>query len=124
MVDAVTASDVIVYVSRTVLDGTLRGALRFVGAGAHGGRYLLIELDDELGDSLDPSSDRIAGIATLAHELQHALEVAEAAHVLDPVSFETFYREFGTESRPGVVDTMAARLAGEQVHFEITGRKR
>ena len=86
-------SDLIVYVSRTPLDGTLCGALRFVGAGANGGRYLLIELNDGRGDDLDALSDRLAGIATLAHELQHALEVAGATDVQDLASFEAFYGE-------------------------------
>jgi len=123
MVDDVADSDLIVYVSRTPLDGTVRGALRFVGAGANGGRYLLIELNDELGDDFDAPSDRLAGIATLAHELQHALEVAGATDVQDLESFQAFYGELGTKSRPDLVDTQAAQLAGAQVYFEMTGRK-
>ena len=123
MVDDVANSDLIVYVSRTPLDGTVRGVLRFVGAGAKGGRYLLIELNDELGDHSEAPSDRLASIATLAHELQHALEVAGAASVQDPKSFEAFYSEVGTRSRPNMVDTPAAQLAGQQVFFEMTGRK-
>jgi len=124
MIEEVAASDLIVYVSRTTLEGTLRGALRFVGVGAGGGRYLLIELNDDLGAGLDAPADRIAGIATLAHELQHALEVAAAADVQDLEAFEAFFGEVGTERRRAVVDTEAAQLAGEQVHFEMTGRKR
>ena len=122
LVDAVADSDLIVYVSRTPLDGTLRGALRFVGAGADGGRYLLIELNDGRGGDLDALSDRLAAIATLAHELQHALEVADATSVRDLASFEAFYGDVGT-SRRDVVDTQAAQLVGEQVYFEMTGRK-
>ena len=101
----------------------MRGALRFVGAGANGGRYLLIELNDGRGDDLDALSDRLAGIATLAHELQHALEVADATDVRDLASFEAFYGERRRKSRRDVVDTQAAQLAGEQVYFEMTGRK-
>ncbi len=123
MVDEVSASDLIVYVSRTELQGTLRGALRFVGAGADGGRYLLIELDDDVGNDLDGAGDRTAGIATLAHELQHALEVADAEDVQDPGSFDAFYTEVGVWHRHDVVDTPAARTVGAQVYFEMTGRK-
>lgn len=123
LVAQLSASDLIVYVSRTVLDGTLRGALRFVGSGADGGRFLLVELNDALGNGLDAPSDRLAGIATLAHELHHALEVADADEVQDSVSFEAFYVEAGSRSSPDVVDTEAAQLAGEQVYFEMTGRK-
>ena len=122
LVDEVADSDLIVYVSRTPLDGTLRGALRFVGTGADGVRYLLIELNDGRGDDLDALSDRLAGIATLAHELQHALEVADATSVRDLASFEAFFGDVG-KSRRDVVDTQAAQLAGEQVYFEMTGRK-
>lgn len=124
MIEEVAASDVIVYVSRTALEGTLRGALRFVGAGAGGGRYLLIELNDDLGAGLDAPTDRVVGIATLAHELQHALEVAEAADVQDLDAFEAFFSQVGTERRRDVVDTEAAQLVGEQVYFEMTGRRR
>jgi len=124
MVDEVAASNVIVYVSRTALEGTLRGTLRFVGAGAGGGRYLLIELNDDPGAGLDAPTDRVVVIATLAHELQHALEVAAAADVQDLEAFEAFFGEIGTQRRPDVVDTDAAQLAGEQVYFEMTGRRR
>lgn len=124
MIEDVGASDLIVYVSRTALEGTLRGVLRFVGAGADGGRYLLIELDDDLGAGLDAPTDRVMGIATLAHELQHALEIAAAVDVQDLEAFEAFFGEVGTERRPEVVDTEAAQLVGEQVHFEMTGRRR
>jgi len=123
IVDEVSASDLIVYVSRTELDGTLRGALRFIGTGADGGRYLLIELDDDFGNDLDGKSDRLAGIATLAHELRHALEVAGASHVQDPGSFDAFYTELGIGHRRDVVDTLAAQAVHAQVYFEMTGRK-
>ncbi len=123
LVDAVADSDLIVYVSRTSLGGTLCGALRFVGAGANGGRYLLIELNDGRGDDLGTLSERLAAIATLAHELQHALEVAFATDVRDLASFEAFYNGVGSVSRRDLVDTQAAQLAGEQVYFEMTGRK-
>ena len=123
MVDELSASNLIVYVSRTELDGTLRGALRFIGTGADGGRYLLIELDDDVGNDLDGHRDRVSGIATLAHELQHALEVAGASDVQDAGSFDAFYTEVGIGHRHDVVDTAAAQAVHAQVYFEMTGRK-
>ena len=119
----VAGSDLIVYVSRTPMEVTRSGALRFVGAGADGGRYLLVELNAELGDGLETATDRATGIATLAHELQHVLEVAAADQVQDAESFDAFFRELGSGHHPDVVDTEAARLVGARVYFEITGRR-
>jgi hypothetical protein len=119
----VAGSNLIVYVSRTPMEVTRSGALRFVGAGADGGRYLLVELNTELVDRLETATDRATGIATLAHELQHVLEVAAADHVQDAESFDAFFREIGSGHHPDVVDTEAAQLVGARVYFEMTGRR-
>jgi hypothetical protein len=78
------------YVSQKRLNRGLEGALRYLATGSAGHRYLLIEIDDafDLGSS---RTGRPAAIAPLAHELQHALEVATADDVRDLESFNTLF---------------------------------
>jgi hypothetical protein len=121
LVAEIEASDLIVYVAEADdLRSDLHGALRFMGTGASPDRYLRIEVRP--GDPASPTSLAVA-IATLAHELMHALEVAAAQHVVDEASFTRFFREVAHELRDAVVDTPAAREIGQRVHFELTGRK-
>ncbi len=49
--------------------------------------------------------------------------MASATDVRDLASFEAFYGGVGAVSRRDLVDTQAAQLAGEQVYFEMAGRK-
>ena len=116
------ASDLIVYVAADSeqLRPDVRGTLRFMGAGAGPDRFLRIDVRP--GDRGSATSVIVA-IATLAHELMHALEIASAAHVVDAASFELFYKAVAHEVRDDVFDTPAAREIGQQVHFELTGRK-
>lgn len=115
------ASDLIVYVAQgDALRPDVGGALRFMGTGAGPDRFLRIDVRS--GDPGSPTS-LVIGIATLAHELVHALEVAAVAHVVDAVSFERFYKAVAHEVRDDVFDTIAAREMGQRVHFELTGRK-
>ena len=115
------ASDLIVYVAQgDAWRPDVRGALRFMGTGA--GRDRFLRIDVRPGDPRSPTS-QILAIATLAHELVHALEVAAVAHVVDAESFERFYRAVAHEVRDAVFDTRAAREMGERVHFELTGRR-
>jgi hypothetical protein len=125
LVASVAESEVIVYVAGVErLSSDLLGTLRYMGTGAGGGRFLRVELNVEAFGGLDTPSALVAAVATLAHELHHALEVAGAGHVSDADAFERFYREIAEQRRPSVFDTRAARSTGEQVHFELTGRRR
>jgi hypothetical protein len=65
----------------------------------------------------DQRSSDIQQIATLAHELQHALEVAERPWIVDDESFARALAEFGHQ-RPGALEsfeTVAAIEAGDRV---------
>jgi hypothetical protein len=123
LVDGVLESDLVVYVSQRSLKRGVEGALRYLATGSAGHRYLLIEIDDafDLGSS---RTGRPAAIATLAHELQHALEVAAADEVRDAESFDAFFRSAGGRIRAGLFDTAEARVTGSRVFFELTGRTR
>lgn len=75
LVAALDASDVIVYIEPRVSRHALGGYLLHNIVATGGFRYLRIAIDVEGG------SRRL--LALLAHELQHALEVARAPHVRD-----------------------------------------
>lgn len=108
-------TDVIVYVelsSRMPL--TVAGRLLFATTTGSGPRYLRVQVSREGTTNMQ--------IAAIAHELQHAIEVAHAPEVRDEQSLERFYSRIGTR---GVLqrsyDTVAAQLAGRRVLLEVQG---
>ena len=64
----------------------------------------------------------------LGHELQHAVEIAEAVDVIDAASMATLYRRIGEPTRSVVAaqcyDTAAARDVGTVVLTELRARTR
>jgi len=78
-------------------------------------RFLRITIDERL------PPDRRA--AALGHELQHAAEVAEAAFVVDQVSFAALYHDIGYESggdpHANCFETPAAVRTGARVLAEF-----
>jgi hypothetical protein len=61
-------------------------------------------------------------VAALGHELQHAMEVADAPDVRDEGALARFYARIGTEGAlPRSYDTLAAQLAGRRVLMEVQG---
>lgn len=109
----VEARDVIAYVELDPqLRGRLSGRMRWV-VSTNVARYVRVSLNPELtGFQL---------VATLAHELQHVIEVGDAPSVVDEPTLAALYREVGTErrSRSGAWDTIAAQLAGDAVRKEL-----
>ncbi len=108
------ATDVIVYVQTvTHLKPTLDGRLIFLSStGKH--RYLRIDVRGSL-----PTNDLLSAIA---HELQHAVEIAGSVDVRDSRSLLTFYARIGVDrgARTGF-DTDAARQTGARVKSELLG---
>lgn len=120
LVDRIERSDVIVYVrAQHFATAHLEGRIGFVSGstGSAGPRTLLVEL----------ACPRTAAsqAETLAHELHHAAEIADAAWVRDPASLATYYRRIGEETTPageGVAfETAAARQVALRVRRELTG---
>lgn len=105
-------SDVVVYVSvEPRPPGKCPGATRFVAATRYN-RFLHIALDRTLAPK--------AMISLLAHELQHALEVAEAPEILDIDSFREYYERLGFHNEHmGTFDSRAARETGRRVRAEL-----
>jgi hypothetical protein len=107
--------DVIVYVEmQPSLRKRLAGMLTWVTATKQH-RYVRIALNPELATDM--------AIATLGHELQHALEVATAPEIVSEQTLANFYRSHGEGSTSQVNgwDTPAARLAGDEVRRELAG---
>lgn len=106
-------SDLVVYVRCAVFkNSTFSGRLSFLGATANR-RYVVAEI--KLYDQFSLQ------IATLAHELQHAKEVADAPSIRNTASMAAHYRRIGItiDRYPLIFETWAARAVSERVHREL-----
>lgn len=116
LVDRLERSDLLIHIVAMgpARNGKLTGATRFVGK-TGGRRFLRITIDERL------PADRRA--AALAHELQHAVEVANAPAVVDLESFGALYRAHGYESggdpQASCFDTAEAVRVGTTVLEEF-----
>ena len=115
LVARIGASDVIVYVQADCsMPSFLFGKTLFMSSGG-GMRYVLIGV-------ACARTDR-ERVAILAHELRHAIEIADAASVVDQESLANEYRRIGFMSdgfRPGQgYDTRAAIDTGRRVWVEL-----
>jgi hypothetical protein len=111
-------SDVVVYVEyHQHSPADVRGFLTFISS-AGGRRYLRVRIEWLLA--------REHQLAILGHELQHAVEIAEAPDVIDEVSLLRFYSRVGTRWEAGArrcFDTRAAVDTGRQVLKELRTRE-
>jgi len=106
------ASDVIVYIEQTLdMPKTLEGRLLLMPLANHQ-RYLRIQINR------NGSPNEL--VATIGHELRHAIEVAEATEVRDETALELLYRRIGMGRRgEHTYDTEAARTTGRRVRKEL-----
>jgi len=105
-------SDVIVYVEEVPrLPSALEGRLVMLPV-AHGQRYVRIQI------ALRGAPED--WMSVLGHELQHAVEVAEAADVRDQAGMIRLYERIGLRGGEHVYDTDAAREMGRTVRREIS----
>ncbi len=119
VVSRLERSSLRVYVERGRCPGQESGGclLQRVGQCGHE-RYVRILVDERrLGH---PNRQ----ISVIAHELQHALEVAEAPEVIDLTSFVDLFRRIGyvkVDSGRGIAfETKAARGVGDRVAEELS----
>ncbi len=110
-------SDVIVYVRhRWFATDTINGHIGLVSSDPHH-RYLIIELACR--------RTRLQQLETLGHELRHAVEIADAASVINTASLAELYRRIGHYvSGAGAIEafeTIAAAETGRQVRTELVG---
>jgi hypothetical protein len=93
LVDSIGASDLIVYIERQSLRSQgLAGMTRFV-VRAGGVRYVRIGIESTLVGR--------NSVAILAHELQHAAEIAEARWVVDRSTVQQLFGTIGHQSSGG-----------------------
>lgn len=116
LVERLNATDVIVYVkSHANLPSQLEGHLQVIGSGG-GRRYVVV--------ALAFGRPEMRTIATLGHELQHALEVAERPDIVDSQSLARAFADFGYSSSvarfPEAFETHAAGEAGARVWLELS----
>lgn len=105
-------SDVIVYIEGVPrLPGALDGRMMMLPRVNNGFRYVRIQLS--LRGTPEDS------IALLGHELQHAVEVADAIGVVDGDGLAKLYQRIGVRSGPQVYDTNAAQETGRTVRREL-----
>lgn len=116
LIDELGAFDVTVYVRLRPLYGAdLDGRLGLLTTTDRGHRYLLIELAYGRSEA--------TLVATLGHELFHAVEIARDPRVTGWRALAEFYRRRGTEtsSSPGrmTFETAGAEEAGRRVRREL-----
>jgi hypothetical protein len=114
LVARLTASDVVVYLRCDGASDSRGGRLTFVSS-AGGLRYVVVRM---------ARLSRAQQIAIMAHELQHAVEIADTPAIVDGESLVREYHRIGyvnsASARPGIAfDTRAAVHAGEQVLKEL-----
>ncbi len=114
LVSDVHATNVIVYIEASFgLPPDVSGRILLAGV-AGGQRYLRVQVRATL--------QRDQFISTIAHELRHALEVADDRTVVDDKGFVALYRRIGDGVHAGGgYDTEAARRTGRRVRDELLG---
>lgn len=115
LLDRLNASDVVAYVRFTRFrDADLEGRVGFLSEGG-GRRYVVVEL----------ACGRIATaqIVTLAHELQHVVEIAEAPAVVNARTLAEHYARIGIRTtrtwRDETFETQAALETSTLVRREL-----
>jgi hypothetical protein len=111
LVAALEQSDVLVYVDESWLLKGVAGKLHFAAvAGAY--RIVRVTIDGHLSP--------VRRMATLAHELQHALEIAGAPDVVSEPTLAAFYRRTGLSLlRTDTYESQAAVEVGRRVLDEV-----
>jgi hypothetical protein len=112
LLEQVAATDLIVYVDVNPFhDLRLEGALRFVGT-SDGVRYVIVWVRSTRFE------DKV--IATLAHELRHAVEVGGAPEVRSQRALARLYEAIGHSDHRGHVESDAAQAVARRVARELS----
>jgi len=114
LLDQIETGDVIVYVATNrQIKSSLSGMLTWMTQ-AGGFRYVRASINP------DQSFDQL--ISTIGHELQHAIEVTNDAHVTDERTLVELYRRIGhnTNTWSSRWETSAALQTGSQVRRELS----
>jgi hypothetical protein len=117
LVEDLEQTNVVVYLVDS-MDGPreVTACLTFVSFAA-GTRYLMFRVDRWVSAPWDR-------IAQLAHELQHAMEIAEAPEVQDAASMARLYKHIGWECGKRSFESAQARITGNLVRDQLRGLRR
>lgn len=116
LAEELTSSDVIVHVELAMLDTPSRATTKLVTATPHS-RYLRI--------TIDRMTSPFEMIPLLAHELQHAIEIARAPEVRDSAGMRKLYARIGMDPQEQhSFETEEARLVERRARREYAGRPR
>jgi len=114
LVNRIEASNVIVYIAmKPSMRPSLAGALTWMTSA---GKYRYLRASISIEQTFNQT------IATVAHELQHAIEVIEDESVVDEKSLVALYKRIGQPSKaagPLGWETIAAQRTGTQVRREL-----
>jgi hypothetical protein len=114
LVHRLEQSDVIVYIdARYDLRVGVGASMRFLATSASD-RFVRIQLDARHNSQML--------VALLAHELQHAVEVADNAAIRSADDLRVFYRDTGLRTGPDSFDSEAAREMGYLVRAELLAK--
>jgi len=114
LVEAIQATDGIVYVVGGRCGHYIRACLLLWMAAAGPNRLLRVVVDDRRQADVET-------MASLGHELRHALEVLTESNVTTGAGMFNFYRHSGAVK--GVFETEAAIAAGDAVYNELKRRR-
>jgi hypothetical protein len=115
LIDRLDRTDVVVYIRHRTFGSVLLDGRIGILSAAGGRRYLVIEL------ACDRSE--LVQMATLGHELHHALEIAAEPSIVDSRTLALFYGRIGIPSHPmghaQTFETQAAADIGARVRHEL-----
>jgi hypothetical protein len=117
LVDSIEHSDAIVYVRHRVFtDATLNGRIGLLRSNQPT-RFLVLEVA-----AVRPAVDQLVA---LAHELQHAAEIARLGRAISPAGLAQYYAMIGEETSPctgtRTFETQAAREMSITIRRELLG---
>jgi hypothetical protein len=117
IVDRLEQSDVIVEIQCGQFAGSILAGRTVLLAAQPTVRYLLVEIACPMTS--------VPALHIVAHELRHALEIADASWVVDGPTLAKLYQDIGypshgpTTESYGQFETADALDAGERVHHEL-----
>lgn len=123
LVDVIDASDVLVYLARGECPRPAVACLMMAGGGS-GVRYIRINFRLPVGLGTAGGWHRHDLAIAIAHELQHAAEIAGWPEVIDGPTLQAAYARSGLDRGATHLDTDAAVRAGDSRRAELGGRRR
>jgi hypothetical protein len=115
LVDHLEMSDVVVYLTFDRMPTSNTAGRISLIAAAPGRRYLRVSIDRRIGGC--------QRLALLGHELQHAVEIADAMEVVDAEGVASLYKRIGFRSDRGrdCYDSQLAIQTGQRIQREVLG---